>query len=113
METTSLPTVAPAADIYELADAYEIRIDVPGVSEKDVDVELERNELKIHARAGNGAEREASYSEYRPRAYERVFTLGHGVDRDKVSAHVADGVLRLTLPKAKEMKPRKISIKRG
>ncbi len=112
MSTTERPSFTPAADIYEMSDAYEIVIDMPGVDDKKVDIELDRNLLKV---TGHPVEEPTAegYREYRLGVYQRSFTLGTGIDRDKVSAKMEDGVLRLRLPKGQELQPRKIAITRG
>ena len=53
---------------------------------------------------------EPVYAEYNVGHYARSFTLGGAVDREKISASLEDGVLTLTLPKAKQAQPRKIAI---
>jgi len=50
------------------------------------------------------------FSEYEVGDYERTFTLSDEIDRDKIKAHVKQGVLRLELPKAEKVKPKKIAI---
>jgi len=86
---------------------------MPGVDEKTVDIELEKNVLTITGRVENGQVKDAAlmYSEYEIGDYERVFTLSDQIDRDKIVATVKNGVLRLELPKAEEVKPKKIAIK--
>ena len=86
---------------------------MPGVNEKTVDIELEKNVLTITGRVENGQVKDAAmmYSEYEIGDYERVFTLSDQIDRDKIVATVKNGVLRLELPKAEEVKPKKIAIK--
>jgi HSP20 family molecular chaperone IbpA len=94
--TTTQSLTRPAADIYEYDAAYEIYLDIPGVSEDAVEVELERDQLRVTGGP-----------------YQRRFTLGHGIDRENVQATVDKGVLALRLPKAADALPRKISVSRG
>ena len=54
-----------------------------------------------------------TYQEYQSGDYERVFTLGDTIDRARIQAVVKDGVLRLTMPKAKEAQPRRIAVRAG
>jgi HSP20 family molecular chaperone IbpA len=109
----NVKTFVPRVDIYENKDSLFLLADMPGVDEKTVDIELEKNILKITGRVENGRIQDAAmmYSEYEIGDYERVFTLSDEIDRDKVVASIKNGVLRLELPKTEKVKPRKIAIK--
>ena len=109
----NVKTFVPRVDIYENKDSLFLLADMPGVDEKTVDIELEKNVLTITGRVENGQVKDAAmmYSEYEIGDYERVFTLSDQIDRDKIVATVKNGVLRLELPKAGEVKPKKIAIK--
>jgi len=103
----------PRVDIYETGDDVVLVADMPGVDEDGVDITLEKNVLTI---SGNilPADREGyslAYSEYREGDYERTFALSNEVDRNRIEATIQDGVLMLTLPKAEEMKARKIAVR--
>lgn len=108
----NVKTFVPRVDIYESKDALFLIADMPGVDEKTVDIELEKNLLTICGRVENGRIKDATmmYSEYEIGDYERVFTLSDEIDRDKIVATVKNGILRLELPKAEKMKPKKITI---
>ncbi len=108
----NVKTFVPRVDIYENKDALYLIADMPGVDEKTVDIELEKNILTIVGRVDNGRIKDATmmYSEYEIGDYERVFTLSDEIDRDKIVATVKNGVLRLELPKAEKVKPKKIAI---
>jgi HSP20 family molecular chaperone IbpA len=109
----NVKTFVPRVDIYENKDSLFLLADMPGVDEKTVDIELEKNILKITGRVENGRIQDAAmmYSEFEIGDYERVFTLSDEIDRDKVVASVKNGVLRLELPKTEKVKPKKIAIK--
>jgi HSP20 family molecular chaperone IbpA len=109
----NVKTFVPRVDIYENKDSLFLLADMPGVDEKTVDIELEKNVLTITGRVENGQVKDAAlmYSEYEIGDYERVFTLSDQIDRDKIVATVKNGVLKLELPKAEEVKPKKIAIK--
>ena len=109
----NVKTFVPRVDIYENKDSLFLLADMPGVDEKTVDIELEKNVLTITGRVENGEVKDAAmmYSEYEIGDYERVFTLSDQIDRDKIVATVKNGVLKLELPKAEEVKPKKIAIK--
>ncbi|KQC06031.1 MAG: hypothetical protein APR62_08655 [Smithella sp. SDB] len=108
----NVKTFVPRVDIYETKDALFLIADMPGVDEKTVDVELEKNILTISGRVENGKIKDYSlvFSEYEVGDYERTFTLSDEIDREKIKATVKQGVLRLQLPKAEKVKPKKITI---
>ena len=105
----------PRVDIRETENEVVLVADLPGVDEKTVDIDLEGSELTIRARtvpeAGEGYS--PTYREYEGGSYERSFTLGDTIDRDGIAAVVKDGVLQLTLPKAKEARPTRIAVTAG
>lgn len=109
----NVKTFVPRVDIFESKDSLFLVADMPGVDEKTVDIELEKNVLTIAGRVENGRIKDGTmmYSEYEIGDYERVFTLSDEIDRDKIVATVKNGVLRLELPKAEKVKPKKIAIK--
>ena len=102
----------PYSDIYETDDALRVVMEVPGVERKDVNVALENDILRVDARIDFGKYEgmEPVYTEYNVGHYTRSFTLSNKIDQEKISAQLEDGVLTLTLPKAKEAQPRRISI---
>ncbi len=102
----------PYADIYETDEALAVVMEMPGVEKKDLDVGLENDVLKVDGRIdfAKYKEIEPVYAEYNVGHYARSFALGGAVDREKISASLEDGVLTLTLPKAKHAQPRKIAI---
>jgi HSP20 family molecular chaperone IbpA len=108
----NVKTFVPRVDIYETRDALFLVADMPGVDDKSVDVELEKNILTISGRVENGRVKDYSlvFSEYEIGDYERTFTLSNEIDRVKIRATVKQGVLRLELPKAEKVKPKKIAI---
>ena len=105
----------PYTDIYENEDALILIMDMPGVDEKSLDVQLEKELLTIKGRAEDPKLEPGYrqlYTEYRYGDYERSFTVSEKVDSDKIEATVKDGVLRLTLPKSKKSaKVKKIAVK--
>ncbi len=94
----------PAVDIYEAGEEIVLSADVPGVPESGVELTLEKNVLTIVGRVKDapdaGTANKSVYREYEVGDYERSFTVPEGVDRDKISAAIKDGVLTVRLPKA-------------
>ncbi|MDT8391168.1 MAG: Hsp20/alpha crystallin family protein [Lentisphaeria bacterium] len=105
----------PRVDIVENEHEILLRADMPGVTAESVDIALEGQELTITGRCQTQAPEgyELAFGEYQNGNYEREFTLGDSIDRGNIKAAVKDGVLSLTLPKAKESKPRRITVKAG
>jgi HSP20 family protein len=104
---------APAVDIYEKNGNIVLKAELPGVEAKDVDVRVENNVLTL--KGERRFEEEVQKEDYQrvERAYgtfSRSFTLPSVVDTEKIKAEFKDGVLRMTLPKKEEAKPKQISI---
>jgi HSP20 family molecular chaperone IbpA len=109
------PVYTPRVDIRETEAEVTLVADMPGVDETSVTIDLEGSELVIRGRFVPKAPEGYSltYQEYGSGDYERAFTLGETIDRGKIKAVVKDGVLQLTLPKAKEAQPKRIAVKAG
>jgi len=109
------PTFVPRVDICENDQTVVLTADMPGVDEKTINIDLDRNTLTIRGdfapRAPEGYS--LTYEEYRSGNYERMFTLGNEIDRDGIKATVRDGVLRLELPKSKAVQPKRITVQAG
>lgn len=105
----------PRVDITETEREVRLTADMPGVDDKNVDIDLDRNVLTIRGKCAPEAPQGFSpaYREYLTGNYERAFTLSDEIDRDRIEAIVKNGVLRLTLPKAEEAQPKRISVKAG
>ena len=88
-------------------------MEIPGVEQKDVNLSLENDVLRVDARIDFSKYEgmEPVYSEYNVGHYTRAFTLSSKVDQSKIGAKLADGVLMLTLPKVQQAIPRKIQIR--
>ncbi len=112
-ETTLGSRWAPATDIRETEDTYEVTAELPGLKKDDVHVTLENNVLTLSGERKLKDEEETKDHhrvERRYGAFFRSFTLPNKVDTDKVEATFEDGVLQLTIPKTEEVKPRRILI---
>lgn len=101
---------APAVDVREAAEGYTIELDLPGLTEKDVEVTLEGKHLTIKGErkapeGGGYTRRERGFG-----AFERVFHLPDDVDGARVQAKARHGVLTVTLPRAESAKPKTIAV---
>ena len=104
---------APALDVRTTPDALEIEAALPGVKPEDVDITIENGTLAI--RADTASERQEGEGEYLIReisrgSFVRTVSLPNGLEPDKAEATFENGVLRLRLPKAEQVKPRKITV---
>jgi HSP20 family molecular chaperone IbpA len=106
-------TFIPRTDIYETEESMVLVLDMPGVNEESIDITLEKNVLRITGISviESPKEHTLAFAEYMPGDYERNFRVTDKIDRDGIEAVYRDGILRLTLPKAEELKVKKISIK--
>ena len=121
MRTENLSTTAndraarqtPLVDIHEGPDGLVLEADLPGASEDGLTIELEENVLTLHARVDQPtpAGSKVIHEEFRLVDFHRSFILGDDVDRDRISAELKHGVLRLALPRAERAKARRIEIK--
>jgi HSP20 family protein len=102
----------PYADIFETEDALTVTMEIPGVEKKNLNVALENDVLRIDGAIDftKYEGMEPVYTEYNVGHYIRSFTLSNKIDQERISAQLDDGLLTLTLPKAKDALPRRISI---
>lgn len=102
-----------ALDVAENKDAYVVKASLPGINPEDVEITYNNNTLTIKGEVQEEKESEDTQYHLRERrygAFTRSITLPAGVESDKIEANYEAGVLTLRLPKAEEMKPRRISI---
>ena len=113
-EEVGLSSWTPAADIYENEEAFLLKLELPEVKREDVKVNLNDNVLTISGE--RRLENEEKHDNYHriERSYGqfyRSFTLPPNVNPEGINAEFRDGVLRLTLPKREEAKPKQIEVK--
>jgi HSP20 family protein len=106
----------PAMDLLETEDHFVLRADLPGMTEDDVNIELEDTTLTISGqRKAEHEERKEGYYrvERASGSFSRSLTLPEGVNADAVTAHFDKGVLEVRIPKPEQRKPRKVAISVG
>ena len=106
----------PAADVHETADEFVVRMDLPGVAQKDVKVTLLEKTLTIRGERKFDETQKGETLHWRERTsgvYERTFRLTAPVRTDQIRAQYKDGVLEVHVPKAEDAKPREIEIQVG
>jgi HSP20 family protein len=112
----SVANWAPAVDIYETDKEIVLKAELPEMQEKDISIKVEDNVLSVSGE--RKMEKEVKEENYHriERSYgsfSRSFTLPQTVDRDTIKASYKDGVLKVTLPKKEEVKPKQIKIDVG
>ena len=115
-ENLNNTSFAPPVDVYEDEHSVNLKIEVPGVDEKDIDVRIENNVLTVHGE--RKFEREEKQENFRRverqyGSFTRTFTLPTTVDAEKVSASYDKGILKIALPKKAEAKPKQIKVSVG
>jgi len=106
------PTVKPLYEIKETDDAYGLTVYLPEVAKDGLDITAEAGELRIVGRrAWQQPEAwTALYRESSAAPFELVLAHDNALDADRIAAELRDGVLRVSLPKAEALKPRKITV---
>lgn len=103
----------PSVDIYEDENNLVLTAEVPGLEEKDIEIKIEDSTLTLkgerkfekEVKEENFHRIERSYG-----SFYRSFTLPHYIDQDKIEAEHENGILKITMPKKPELKPRKVKI---
>jgi HSP20 family protein len=106
----------PAVDVYEDAQKVVLKLDVPGIEEKDLDVRVENHTLTVKGeRKFEKEEKEENFHriERRYGSFYRAFTLPSTVDTESISANYNAGVLKLELKKKAEAQPKQIKINKA
>jgi HSP20 family protein len=106
----------PPMDLLETTEHFVLRADLPGLSDGDVNVQLQDNVLTVSGE--RNAEQEQQQEGYlrlerASGAFSRSLTLPDGVDPDAIRAHFDRGVLEIRIPKPEQRKPRQVQIKLG
>lgn len=118
-------TSVPKVDVTECKDCYNLEMELPGLSEKDVNIDLDRNVLTISSakeekKENDGDEKKAKdeeknkksflIRERRTTMFSRSFTLPDDVDSEKVSAVFKNGILTVNMPRKETPSPKRIAI---
>jgi HSP20 family protein len=115
-EALTTTSFAPPVDIYEDEHTITLKLEVPGIDEKDIDVRIEGNTLTVHGeRKIEMEEKEENFRrvERQYGSFTRSFTLPSSVDPGQVNAHYDKGVLKINLAKKAEAKPKQIKVNVG
>ncbi len=115
-EALTSTAFAPAVDVYEDEHNVTLKIEVPGIDEKDIDVRIENHTLTVHGeRKFDKEEKEENFRrvERQYGSFTRTFTLPNIVDQESVQADYDKGVLKITIAKKAEAKPKQIKVNVG
>lgn len=107
-------TFIPGVDIVELENEYVLRADLPGAKRDDIDVQLDRGMLTLHARVEprqTAHRTRALLHEYGVGDFHREFKVGDAIDTAGIVAETANGVLTLRLPKAAAARQQRIDVR--
>jgi HSP20 family protein len=106
----------PSAEIEETKDAVQLKLEVPGMEAKDLDIQVSEDSVSISGERRSETKTEDKgivRSEFRYGQFQRVIPLPVRVKHDQVQAEYKDGILRLTLPKAEEEKQKVVKVNLG
>ena len=105
----------PPIDIYETPDGLVLYADLPGVDSEGLDLQVQNNRLTLFGRVTTDVPEAAQvlHQEYHIGDFLRSFILSDEVDHDRIQAKLANGVLRVELPRAPRAKPRRIEVSEG
>lgn len=102
-------------DVAETDQAFEVKVDLPGLSPDDVDIQIDNNTLTIRGqRSDESEEKDEEKQFHRIERYRGSFArsvvLPNSINEDETAAEFKDGVLEIVIPKSEEAKPKKINI---
>lgn len=115
-ESLTTSQFAPPVDVYEDEHNVVLKVEVPGIDEKNIDVQVENNVLTVHGeRKVEKEEKEENFRriERQYGSFTRTFTLPSTVDAERIQADYDKGVLKIVLPKKAEAKPKQIKVNVG
>ena len=103
----------PSFEVLNSKDSYRVRADLPGLTKKDVDIEINDDVITIKGERKNQYSDNSNYSEFSYGKFSRSFNLPDDVKQEQIKASMKDGVLALEIPRIAqiETKAKKIAIK--
>ncbi len=100
-------------NIVESEDNYTLTAEVPGMTEKDIDLEVEDGRMTLKGHVEESQEKEEKHcrmQEFRRRSFERSFRIGEGIDPENITAKLDKGILTVVLGKKEEAKPKTVKV---
>ena len=105
--------IRPAVNIIETEEGLILTADIPGATKENLDINVEKGILTIHAPAQHVAPGTQNYREFELASYYRQFSIPESLDHEKAKAEYSNGILTLRVPKAKIAKPKRIDVHVG
>ena len=115
-ETPKAMTDQVKVNVIENEDNYTLTAEVPGLTEKDIEIEIKDGLITLKGHSEESQEKEEEHyrmKEFSRRSFERSFRVGEGIDPDKISAQLTHGVLTVVLPRREEAKPKTVKVEIG
>lgn len=103
--------VTPLVDIFENDQEVLLVAEVPGVKPGDVDIQFNRGELTLLARASAAVQGDLERAEFEPVGYRRTFAVRRGIDEGQIKATLQHGLLTVHLPRSEAHRPRQIPVR--
>ena len=103
-------TFLPKTDVIELAESYQLLLEMPGIDKDSIEISLEKQILSVKGTYKKQPIGKALRLEYPQGHFERSFEINGDIVKDAIEANFEDGLLQLTLPKTKETQPHKITV---
>jgi len=103
-------------NIVENEDNYTLTAEVPGMKEKDIDLEIKDGLMTLKGHVEESQEKEENHyrmREFSRRSFERSFRIGEGINPENISAKLANGILTVVLPRKEEAKPKTVKVEIG
>ena len=108
------PTVLPKVNVVETEEAFHLEAETPGMTQKDVSIEFHNGVLTLKGHREKDSQSDKNdyrIREFSKQSFARSFRLSDQIDSEKVAARMNQGILKVTLPKKEQAKPKKIEIK--
>jgi HSP20 family protein len=108
------PTVLPKVNVIEKEEAFHLEAETPGMTQKDVSIEFHNGVLTLKGHREKDSQSDKNdyrIREFNKQSFARSFRLSDQIDSEKVAARMDQGILKVTLPKKEQAKPKKIEIK--
>ncbi|PLC48255.1 heat-shock protein [Pollutimonas subterranea] len=108
-------TLTPAVDVEENSHGITLWLDMPAVPKEKLEIEVHDDNLRIQGEAvvPTPENLQLKYAEVRESRFARSFTLAPDLDTSRIDANLQDGVLRVTIPRREEARPRRIEVQAG
>ena len=106
----------PVAELEETEESYHLKVELPGISKEDIDIQVTADAVSISGERKSSVEAKEEHtvrSEFRYGAFQRVFATPGRINHQAVAADYVDGILTLTLPKAEEEKNKVVKVNLG